>query len=375
MIQFEAPILDQEKQKKARRYSRIRRRLALFETGLSLAVLLVLIFSPASSRFAGLFNWPAPAVAVVYFLVFVVGFEILTAPLSYYGGFVLPHRYGTSTQKLKGWLTDLLKGGAISLVLGSAAVAGAYWLLQDVPDWWWLLIWGIMLIVTMMMSILAPVVLVPLFYKMKPLADVDLKARLEKLAQKAGATVHGIFILDFSAKTASANAALMGLGRTRRIVISDTLIRQFPVPEIEVVTAHEIGHHMHRDIFRLFVIQSSLYLIGLKIVDLALKTAVSPLGFHGVSDPSALPLLFLLVGIIGFLLSPILNSYTRHVESQADQYAVQLTGSPQVFIDSMTRLANQNLAVADPPPWEELLFYDHPSYYKRVDAARRRPAI
>ena len=187
--------------------------------------------------------------------------------MSYYGGFVLPHRYGISTQKLKGWLTDLLKGGAISLVLGSAGVAGAYWLLQDFPDWWWLLIWGIMVIVTVIMSIVAPVILIPLFYKMRPLADEDLKARLEKLAQKAGADVHGIFILNFSAKTTSANAALMGLGRTRRIVISDTLIRQFPVPEIEVVTAHEIGHHIHRDIFRLFVIQSSLYLIGLKIVD------------------------------------------------------------------------------------------------------------
>ena len=102
---------------------------------------------------------------------------------------------------------------------------------------------------------------------------------------------------------------------------------------------------------------------------------MSPLGFRSVSDPATLPLLFLLVGIIGFLISPILNSYTRHVESQADQYAVQLTGSPQVFIDSMTRLANQNLAVADPPPWEELLFYDHPSYRKRVESARRRPAI
>jgi STE24 endopeptidase len=371
MLQYQAPVLDREKQKTARRYSGARRRLTLIETGLTLSVLLVLIFTGASRGFAGLFVWPAPAVAVVFFLIFLVGFTVLTFPLSYYGGFILPHRYGTSTQKFKGWLIDRLKGGAISFVLGAAAVAIAYLLLNRLPDWWWLIVWGLLLIFSLVLSIVAPVILVPLFYKMQPLADIDLKTRLENLAQKAGTAVHGVFILDFSTKTTSANAALMGLGHTRRIVISDTLIHQFPVPEIEVVTAHEIGHHVHRDVFRLFVVQSCLYLIGLKVMDIIIRAAASPLGFSGVGDPAALPLFMLFFFAVGFLVSPVMNTYSRHVESQADSYAISLTGRPSVFIDSMTRLANQNLAVADPPRWEEILFYDHPGYRRRVTLAHQ----
>ena len=151
------------------------------------------------------------------------------------------------------------------------------------------------------MSIVGPVWLVPIFYKVRPLADSELKTRLEQLAKKAGAKVNGIFTLDFSSKGTTANAALMGIGRTRRIVISDTLISQYTTPEIEVVTAHEIGHHLHRDIYRSFIVQSALYLIVLKIVDVIFKAVVAPPGYSGIADPAALPLLLLLFGVLGFL--------------------------------------------------------------------------
>ncbi len=365
------PVLDQEKQKKAREYSGIRRRLGYLDTCLSLALLLIIIFTGASKWLGGLFGWPVIATAVVFFLVIMIGFEILTSPLSYYRGFTLPHRYGISIQNLKSWLGDLAKGGAIGIVFGSAAVAVAYAFLLYFPDIWWLLAWGLMLLVTVLMSVIAPIFLIPLFYKVKPMAEGELKARLEKLAQKAGANVHGIFILDFSTKGTSANAALMGLGQTRRIVISDTLIQQYSVPEIEVVTAHEIGHHMDRDIFRLFIVQSAVSLMILKIVDLVLKITVTPLGFSSISDPAALPWLVLIFGALFTLASPLTNSYTRLVESQADRYALGLTQDSRAFINAMTRLVNQNLGVARPPRWEEVLFYDHPSYNNRVEQAKK----
>ena len=212
--------------------------------------------------------------------------------------------------------------------------------------------------------------LVPLFYRVKPLADIELKSRLEGLARKANTGVQGIFILDYSSKVTAANAALMGMGRTRRIVISDTLIQQYSTPEIEVVTAHEIGHHVHRDIFRIFIVQSAVYLAGFKAVDTALKAAIAPLGFHGTGDPAALPLLALFFSVFSVLASPLIRTYSRHIESQADQYALSLTDSPKAFIDAMTRLTDQNLAVAHPSIWEELLLYDHPSYNRRVEQAR-----
>jgi STE24 endopeptidase len=367
---IEKPVLDQARQKKAREYSRIRRRLGFLETGLTLVLFLVLTLTGISRDFTGLFDWPPIAVAIVYLLVILVGFGIVTAPLSYYSSFVLPHRYGLSVQKLRGWLIDQAKGGGLSLVLASAAVAIVYWLLLNFSDFWWFIAWGILLLVSVIMSILAPVLLVPLFYKVRPLEDENLKYRLQRLADKAKARVHGIFTLDFSTKTTAANAALMGLGQTRRIVVSDTLLHQYTVPEIEVIAAHEIGHHMNRDILRLFAAQAVVSLVTLRIVGELFPIGVDALEYAGVADPAALPMLALLFSVFSTLFSPLQNTFSRYVESQADAYAIGLTNNPEAFIDSMTRLANQNLAVANPPAWEELLFYTHPSYNNRVKQAR-----
>lgn len=364
------PVLDDARQKKAREYSSIRRRLNLGETGLSLVLLLILTFTGVSRWFTGLFHLPVIVTAIIFFLVLIIGYQLVLSPLSYYHGFTLPHRYGISTQSLRSWLADAAKGGALSLVLGTAAIAIFYWFLIAFPGIWWLLAWGVMLVVSILMSVISPIFLVPLFYKVKPLDDADLKSRLEQLAGKAGAKINGIFILDFSAKVTSANAALMGMGRTRRIVIADTLIQQYSTPEIEVVTAHEIGHHMNRDIIRLFLFQSAVFLLVLIVVNSLLGPAVKYLGLSGVADPAGLPLLILLFGVLTWLVSPLTNYFTRLVESQADEYALQLTHNPQGFINSMTRLANQNLAVAYPARWEEVLFYDHPSYNNRVNHAR-----
>jgi STE24 endopeptidase len=367
---IEHPVLNQDRQKKARIYSSIRRRLSLGEMSFSLALLLVLILTSISRRFIGSFDWPEVPSAVVFFLGLTLAYELITSPLSYFNGFILPRRYGISTQSLRSWIGDLAKGGSLGLAFGSAAVAIAYWLLLSYPAFWWLLAWGLMIIVTVIMSVIGPVILVPLFYKVKPLADSELRLRLEQLAKSAGAKVHGIYTLDFSSKGTTANAALMGMGGTRRIVVSDTLTQGYTVSEIEVVTAHEIGHHLHRDILRAFVVQSALYLIGLKIIDVILKAVVTPLGYNGIADPAALPILLLLFGVLAAVISPLINTYSRHLESQADGYALKLTDDSGAFVDAMTRLVNQNLAVADPPHWEELLFYSHPSYNRRIEQAR-----
>jgi STE24 endopeptidase len=366
----EEPVIDQDRQWKAREYSRIRRYWSFSESGLSLVLFLILIFTGISRWFTGLFHFPAIVTAIIFFLVLMIGHEILTVPFSYYRGFVLPHRYGISTQNLGSWLADRGKAEILGLVLGVAAIAIVYWLLLSFPAIWWLLAWGILLVVSLLVSIIAPVFLVPMFYKVKPLEDVVLKSRLEQLAKKAGAKINGIFILNFSAKVTSANAALMGVGRTRRIVISDTLIQQYSVPEIEVVVAHEIGHHLDRDMLRLFLFQSAIFLFILTVVNAILAATITPLRFNGIGDPVALPWLILLFGVLTFLVSPLTSYFTRLVENQADEYALNLTQNPKAFINSMTRLTNQNLAVADPGRWEEVLFYDHPSYNNRVAHAR-----
>jgi STE24 endopeptidase len=362
-------VLDGERQARARQYSRLKRRLGWGESAVVLALLLGLILSGASSRFIGLFHFPTVVLAVIYFLILFAIYQILGFPPDYYQGFVLSRRYGISKQSLSGWLGDLGKGTALSLVFGSAAVALVFWLLGRFPDFWWLIAWALMLLVTLLLSLVFPVFLVPLFYKVRPLPQGALKARLEALAQKAGAKINGIYTLEFSAKTTAANAAVMGLGKTRRIVISDTLLQDYTHPEIEVVAAHEIGHNLNRDNLRLFVVQSVLSLLILRAVAAALQASQSGLGFSALNDPAGLPWLALLFGLLSTLSSPLSAGYTRHIESQADFRSLSLTGNSGAFKDAMTRLTNQNLAVAYPARWEEILLHDHPSYRQRIPAA------
>ena len=366
----EEPNLNQLRQEKAKKYAKVRRCLVLSDLGLTGGLLLFLVFSGLSARLTGLFTLPVVAAATTYFVILMVTYRVLLAPLDYYRGFVLPHRYGLSTQKFTGWLADEAKAEVLSLAFGAGIVAAIYWFITSFPLMWWLLSWGVIILLGVILTNLAPIIIVPLFFKMKPLSDADLKLRLEQLARRAETRVVGIYSLELSSKRTTANAALMGLGNTKRIILSDTLLQRYSLPEIEIIVAHELGHHRHSDIFRLFITQSAIWLIGFYVADLALKASVVPLGFNSISNVAALPLLMLIFGTFSLLVAPLINSYSRHLEVAADEYALKLTDSPKSFINAMTKLTDQNLAEAQPNHWVELLTYDHPSYNKRVEHAR-----
>jgi len=364
------PALDQLRQVKARKYAKSRRYLAIGNLSLAGVLLLLLVFGGLSLRLTGLFNLPTVPLAVVYFAILVVAYEVLSAPLSYYQGFVLPHRYGLSIQRFNGWLGDEAKTGVISLTLGAGIVAAVYWFITSFPQMWWLLSWALIILLSLILANLAPRIIGALFFKMTPLSDTDLKLRLEQLAQRAGTNVSGVYTIELSSKGTTANAALMGLGNTKRIVLSDTLLQRYSPPEIEIITAHELGHYLHNDIFRLFVVQSAIWLVGFYVTDIALRVSVVPLGFNSISDVAALPLLMLIFAVFSLLVAPLARAYSRHREVAADEYALRLTDDPKSFINAMTRLTDQNLSVAQPSRWVELLLYNHPSYSKRVEHAR-----
>ncbi len=368
--QIEEPALNQTRQEQAREYAKAGRRLVFGDLALAGALLLLLVFSGFSLRLTGLLTLPIVSAASIYFVILMLGYGVLSAPLSYYGGFVLPHRYGLSIQTFGGWLGAKAKSGVLSLIFGAGIVAAVYWFITSFPQTWWLLGWGLVVLLSSILTTLAPIFIVPLFFKMKPLDDNELELRLEKLAQRAMTRVRGIYAIELSSKGTTANAALMGLGNTKRIALSDTLLQQYSPPEIEIITAHELGHHRHGDTLRLLVIQSAILLVGFYVADLALNASVLPLGFNGISDIAALPLLMLIFAAFSLVVIPLLNSYTRHLEMVADDYALRLTGNPKSFIDAMTKLTDQNLAEAQPSRWVELLIYDHPSYHRRVEHAR-----
>lgn len=371
---MEEPVLDAERQKQAKEYARLSRRLFLVDLGLGgLYVIAWLGFGWSASLRDLLLGFTAnPWLLVIgYALVFGGIYYLINLPLSYYEGFVLPHRYGISTQTLAGWVSDQVKGGLLAGVLGGLLLEIIYLVLRVAPDTWWLWAAGILLLFSVLLANLAPVLLMPIFYKFAPLGDdyAELAQRLMRLAEQAGARVRGVYKFDMSRRTTAANAALTGLGNTRRIILGDTLLNEFTSDEIETVLAHELGHHVHKDIPLGILLDSLFTLAGLYLANLILQLGVRLFGFQGPADIAALPIFALAIGAFGLLTMPLTNGFSRWRERRADEYALQTTGKPQAFASAMTRLANQNLADADPEPWVEFLLYSHPALGKRIQMA------
>jgi STE24 endopeptidase len=376
MTQIDELNLDPEKQESAKKYAHIRRRLYVLDIALGGLYLLWWLVSGTSILLEGSISdlnvgWAAELILIA-FLIF-LPWTILFLPLDFYSGYILPHRFGLSTQDIRGWLTDLLKSFGVSILLGVPLLVGLYALIRVFPETWWL--WAVIgyTLVGTVLTILAPVLLLPLFYKLEPLGEAyqELVERLLMLADRAKATAQGVYTIDMSRRTRAANAALVGMGKTRRILLGDTLIESFTTDEIESVLAHELGHHVHRDIPLSILIQSGLNLIVFFVGAKTLEWIASSLGIPYVYNPALLPALVLVFSIVGFLTMPIGNAFSRWRETVADDFALNMTQNPSAFVNAMTRLANQNLAEASPERWVVFLLHSHPPLEDRIARAKR----
>jgi STE24 endopeptidase len=367
--------LDPERQKLAKEYARIHRRLWLVDTSITGTYTLAWLFLGWSillrDWLSGLTTNPwilVPAFAAVYGGIMF----LINLPLSYYGGFVLPHRYDQSTQSFRDWVLDQLKGMAIALPIGLILLEGVYAFLRAFPDTWWLWTAGAVLLFQVILANLAPVLIAPIFNKYIPLGDehADLAERLMRLAERANTKVKGVYKFDMSKRTKAANAALTGIGNTRRIVLGDTLINEFAPDEIETVLAHELGHHVHKDIPLLIGFGTVITLLGLYLASIVMNWAVVYFGFTSVADPAAMPMLELILGAYGLVIMPLENAVSRWRERMADEYALQTTGNREAFSSAFTRLANQNLGEVDPERWVVVMFYSHPPLGERIAMAQ-----
>ena len=301
-------------------------------------------------------------------------FFILNLPFGYYSGFVLPHRFGQSNQTLKDWIMDQIKGLAVGLPLGLILIELLYLALRVTGELWWLWAAGGLLVFNVLLINLAPILIMPLFNKYIPLGTEheDLADRLLRLAERANTKVRGVFKFDMSKRTKSANAALTGIGNTRRIILGDTLINEFTPDEIETVLAHELGHHVHRDIPVLVTFGMLSTTLGLFLASLGLNWAIGAFGFSSPADVAALPALGLIFGAYDLLTMPLNNAVSRWRENMADDYALQATGKNEAFASAFTRLANQNLGEIDPEKWVVFMFYSHPPLGERIAKAGAR---
>ena len=366
---------------KAIRYNRLKRRAGLLSLGWSVVLLLFFLVSGASASLrlasdaaaAGLFAAGLAEWAAVIFYVggLMLLLEMAALPLAFYSGLVLERRYGLSTESLRGWAGDQIKSLAVGLVLGAGAATILYACIRWSPDWWWLTAGAFFTLIIVGLANLAPVLLLPLFYTVKPLERESLRRRLMALAERAGARVLDAYEWGLGQKTRTANAALAGLGGTRRILVSDTMLADYSDEEIEVVLAHELAHHVHGDIWKGLAFESALTLAGFYAAARVLDAWVGRLGLAGPGDPAGLPLLLLAAGAVSLIMVPAAHALSRAYERSADRFALELTRNPAAFITAMRRLSAQNLAEEQPSKLVEWLFYSHPPIAQRIAAARR----
>jgi Zn-dependent protease with chaperone function len=350
-----------------------RRRVFVIATIASLlAPLLPYITGVWESLWFGLAATPLPLVArvAVFLIVFHLVIAIVVIPIGYYSGYVLPRAFGLSRQSVRDWSLDWMKGTLLTTFLG-VLVAGAFlWSVDRFGSSWWWVVALFLTAIGLVLVFATPYVLVPLFFKMRPLADQATADRIRALVRRAGAEISEVCSLDFSRRTAEANAAVIGMGRSRRVVLADTLLAEFPPNEVDAVIAHEIGHHVHHDVQRLLLGNGLLIWIGLAIAGAASPAALPLLSLPSLSYVPGYPVVFAVAELFFVLIAPITNWWSRRLESAADRFALELTSDPAAFAGAMRRLAHQNLVEIHPPRWAEVLLASHPALHRRIALAQ-----
>jgi STE24 endopeptidase len=318
-------------------------------------------------------DWPIAGRTLIFLTGFQLALAIVYLPLGYYRGYELAHRFGLSRQSLRGWLRDWLVGTALTAAFGSAMGGAFLWLVSNTGDQWWLATGLLTSVVVPAVGFLVPYVVVPLFFRMRPLEDAATVGRIRQLLKRAGAEVRDVCSLDFSRRTAEANAAVIGLGRSRRVVIADTMLAEFTPSEVDAVVAHELGHHVHRDVPRLLGAYLLLVWVGLGVAAWVVPYALPVLSIPSLAYVPAYPMLLGIVELFSVLTAPLSNWWSRRVEAAADRFALQLTRDPAAFAGAMRRLAAQNLVEIQQPRWVEILLASHPSIHRRIALAEGSP--
>ncbi|MEM6798029.1 MAG: M48 family metallopeptidase [Planctomycetota bacterium] len=364
----------QEEAAEARRYSRASLRCLLADMAIDVAVLLTfaVFVGPLLDGWLASFSWLAGdqswlRLAALSATLTAIH-SLISLPLTFYSDYVLEHRFGLSTQTLGRWAASWLKKSGLTLAFLSVLHTGLFLIIWAAGGWWWLVAAAAFFLVSAVLGQLAPVVILPLFYEVEPLEDDADAQRLRALADGAGLQIAGVFRLGMSAETTKANAMLAGLGSTRRVLLGDTLLEKFTPAEIDLVFAHELGHHVHRHLTKLLLLSGLTAVAGFLVCHLTLTA------WTGVADPAAWPVVALpkvacVMTIFSLLIGPGQNVVSRHFERQADRYALRCTGDPSAFRSAFLKLARMNKADLDPHPIEVWLLHSHPPIRERLDAA------
>lgn len=358
--------------KTIKRYARLKNWLYLIDILFVLLVLSVFYFSGLSENLAlkskDIFDNYYFAL-LLYFLVFSAGFYLVGLPLEYYESHIIERQFNLSNQSASEWFKENIKKSAVSLVISLVLIVALYFFIRISPAWWWFYTGIFWFLFNVILGKLLPVLILPLFYKQTPLKDEDLKERLFKLAEKAKVKIENIYEIDMSKQTKKANAALVGSGKTRRILLADTLLQEYDRQEIEAVLAHELAHHKLNHFRKLLLFGGLLSFAGLYIVYLILMQTIGQADAAAIYNIANMPVILIALMLFMTLSSPLQNAFTRHLECRADMYSLNLSRQYEAFKSAMQKLTRQNLSDPEPSRFIEIMLYDHPPVSKRIKLA------
>ena len=361
-------VVTQEEQR-VKEYNRKKIFVEIAETAWLIIFMMFLMYRGWSVSMRASLTWFSFSPWIVnglYLLAFFLLLKVILLPLGYYSGYRVEHRYGLSSQSFGSWVIDELKELAISLILGLFIGEIIYGLIRAFPSLWWLIASLVLSVFFIFMTKLAPILLMPIFFRFQRLDDKDLEARILKLTDQAHTRINGVFEMNLSKKTKAANAALAGIGSTRRIILADTLLKEYTHDEIEGIMAHELGHQVYNHIWKGILVQGMLTTLLFFLIAHGLDRGVVWFHLQGIHDIAGLPYFMLITIVFSFLFLPLVNLYMRSMEYQADQYGVSITGNRDSFISALEKLSRQNLSDIHPNAVIEFLFYSHPSIAKRI---------
>lgn len=362
----------EENSKQSKQYSRLKVRITIVQFVLSIAFLLIALVSGASVFLTDMVKTWAENFYLqiaIYLMIFGGIYYLIFLPLDFYESFTLEHKFGLSNETVAGWTLKNLKKILLSVPLLLIAGETLYFLLRHFPNFWWLLLTALWLLFTLVINKIVPILIIPLFYKCTPLPEGDLRKKLIDLGTECGLAIKGVFEIKLSRDTKKANAAVTGYGKGRRILIGDTLLNNYSEDEIEAVFAHELGHVKLLHTWKILAVGTAVSLVCFYLIYLFFKMASGSFGFDQIYNIAAFPLLLLLLTLLGLVLLPVQNGYMRHLEKNADMFALDHIQDKQNFISAITKLGKQNLADLSPGRLTVLFLYTHPPISKRLSYA------
>ncbi len=358
---------------KAKRYSALKYTLAILDTIYLLMLLLVFAGSGISKNLAqALLNLTRNQYIILplYLLIVSVIYYLLSLPLNLYSSYILEHKFCLSQQKIVDWFKDQIKAGIIYYIITVILIAAFYYILKHyIYTWWWVisLVW---IFFSLILARLTPVVIIPLFFKYKKLSDDTLRERIMNLANRMKVKILDVFEIDLSKKTLKANAAFVGIGKTKRVILADTLKDKYSYDEIEVILAHEFAHYKLKHLFKLILVNSLATIVAFYFIFKTSNYALRLFSLSSLLDIAALPIIFLYLVVFGIVTQPFSNYISRNLERNADTLALKVSGLREACISMLEKLEQQNLADRNPHPIIKFFFFDHPPTDERIATAK-----